>query len=382
MHASASAAISSGTRGAFGLRSLVVVPLIAASMITGPCLAAFFALTAATVGRVAAPRGPPVPSPRRAHRPDPGSARAPAGAARVLRGAHDARAPQRSSRAATPAARRTGRWCASSGPTASSAPAGRRSGAGRAARRSSSTSSTTRRTAPACRLPLVTLNTVGPTLMLYGSDEQKEHFLPQILAGELHFAIGYSEPGAGTDLASVSTPRRPRRRRVRDQRPEGLHHRRPRRRLDLARLPHRSRREEAQGHLDHPRAHRRAGVQAHADLGARRRAHERHVLRGRARPGHQRRARGERGLEAHHEPAQPRARRAGPGRQARPALRRGPRLGAGDAPRRRHARHRPGVGAADARSRARGRRDGEAPELARRRGAGGGRAQPRAMRPR
>jgi alkylation response protein AidB-like acyl-CoA dehydrogenase len=54
-------------------------------------------------------------------------------------------------------------------------------------------------------LPLVTLNTVGPTLMLYGSDEQKDHFLPQILKGELHFAIGYSEPGAGTDLASVST---------------------------------------------------------------------------------------------------------------------------------------------------------------------------------
>jgi alkylation response protein AidB-like acyl-CoA dehydrogenase len=54
-------------------------------------------------------------------------------------------------------------------------------------------------------MPLVTLNTVGPTLMRFGSDEQKDYFLPRILAGELHFAIGYTEPGAGTDLASLRT---------------------------------------------------------------------------------------------------------------------------------------------------------------------------------
>jgi alkylation response protein AidB-like acyl-CoA dehydrogenase len=54
-------------------------------------------------------------------------------------------------------------------------------------------------------MPLVTLNTVGPTLMRFGSDEQRAYFLPRILAGELHFAIGYSEPGAGTDLASLRT---------------------------------------------------------------------------------------------------------------------------------------------------------------------------------
>ncbi len=54
-------------------------------------------------------------------------------------------------------------------------------------------------------LPLVTLNTVGPTLMAFGTDEQKDYFLPKILAGELHFSIGYSEPGAGTDLASLRT---------------------------------------------------------------------------------------------------------------------------------------------------------------------------------
>jgi 3-oxo-4-pregnene-20-carboxyl-CoA dehydrogenase beta subunit len=54
-------------------------------------------------------------------------------------------------------------------------------------------------------LPGVTLQTVGPTLMEHGSGEQKDFFLPRILAGELHFAIGYTEPGAGTDLASLRT---------------------------------------------------------------------------------------------------------------------------------------------------------------------------------
>lgn len=54
-------------------------------------------------------------------------------------------------------------------------------------------------------LSLVTLNTVAPTLMKHGSQEQKDFFLPQILRGELMFAIGYTEPGAGTDLASLQT---------------------------------------------------------------------------------------------------------------------------------------------------------------------------------
>jgi len=53
--------------------------------------------------------------------------------------------------------------------------------------------------------PLVTVNTVGPTLMRYGTPEQRERFLPGILAGEIVFAIGYTESEAGTDLASLST---------------------------------------------------------------------------------------------------------------------------------------------------------------------------------
>lgn len=54
-------------------------------------------------------------------------------------------------------------------------------------------------------LPSVTLMTVGPTLQVYGTEEQKERFLPLILAGEVHFAIGYSEADAGTDLAALTT---------------------------------------------------------------------------------------------------------------------------------------------------------------------------------
>lgn len=54
-------------------------------------------------------------------------------------------------------------------------------------------------------LPAVTLQTVGPTLQKYGTEAQKAKFLTAILAGDVHFAIGYTEPEAGTDLASLRT---------------------------------------------------------------------------------------------------------------------------------------------------------------------------------
>jgi len=54
-------------------------------------------------------------------------------------------------------------------------------------------------------VPMLTINSVAPTIMQYGSDEQKAFYLPKILAGEIHFAIGYTEPEAGTDLASLKT---------------------------------------------------------------------------------------------------------------------------------------------------------------------------------
>ena len=54
-------------------------------------------------------------------------------------------------------------------------------------------------------VPMLTINSVAPTIMRYGSEELKNEFIPQILAGEIHFAIGYSEPDAGTDLQAIRT---------------------------------------------------------------------------------------------------------------------------------------------------------------------------------
>src|SRR5215472_12765783 len=54
-------------------------------------------------------------------------------------------------------------------------------------------------------VPFLTANTVGPTIMRFGTAEQKAFYLPRIAAGEIHFSIGYSEPEAGTDLASLRT---------------------------------------------------------------------------------------------------------------------------------------------------------------------------------
>jgi 3-oxocholest-4-en-26-oyl-CoA dehydrogenase alpha subunit len=53
--------------------------------------------------------------------------------------------------------------------------------------------------------PFVTVNTVGPAIMAHGTDEQKAQYLTGILKGEINFAIGYTEPEAGTDLASLRT---------------------------------------------------------------------------------------------------------------------------------------------------------------------------------
>src|SRR5437867_4454318 len=54
-------------------------------------------------------------------------------------------------------------------------------------------------------LPMLSINAVGPAIMEHGSEAQKQKYLPAILRGECHFAIGYTEPSSGTDLASLRT---------------------------------------------------------------------------------------------------------------------------------------------------------------------------------
>ncbi|NND66540.1 MAG: acyl-CoA dehydrogenase, partial [Halioglobus sp.] len=58
-----------------------------------------------------------------------------------------------------------------------------------------------------CRSPLSSLGILllAPAMMKYASEEQKRHYLPQIARGEIRWCQGYSEPGSGSDLASLQT---------------------------------------------------------------------------------------------------------------------------------------------------------------------------------
>ncbi len=97
--------------------------------------------------------------------------------------------------------------------------------------------------APGPQAPIVgkNLGVIVNTLLHHGSEKLKQEFIPRIMRNEIQWALAYSEPEAGSDLANMQMPRRAGRRRVGRERPEALHHLRALLRLPLDRRPHRPR---------------------------------------------------------------------------------------------------------------------------------------------
>ena len=105
---------------------------------------------------------------------------------------------------------------------------------------------------------------ISASLISFGTPSNSSRWAVPILRAEMTASLGMSEPGAGSDLASLRTRRCPRRRRLRRQRAEGVDVRRPRRRRSADFCSHRSKRPQAQGHqrADDPNRPSRCGPTA------------------------------------------------------------------------------------------------------------------------
>ncbi len=88
---------------------------------------------------------------------------------------------------------------------------------------------------------------IGPMIIRWGTDEQKDRWIPNILNADDHWCQGFSEPQAGSDLANLRTTGRRRRRRLRAQRAEDLDLERAHRQVGPVPRAHRSRRHRARG---------------------------------------------------------------------------------------------------------------------------------------
>ena len=152
-------------------------------------------------------------------------------------------------------------------------------------------------------LPLLTLNSVGPTLMALGTDEQKRRLLPGILRGEV------ISPSAIPNRRPEPTWRHSRPGRcvtgtIRDQWPEDLHERDPVRRLRLVGGPDRPGSAQAQGPVGVHGAGRHAGVPLGPFAHDRGRHHQFDLLRRCPGPSGESRRSGKPRLETDHQPAQ------------------------------------------------------------------------------
>ena len=198
------------------------------------------------------------------------------------------------------------RRCSTPGSPASPGP----SRGGRGSRASTRACSTRR---PRGRVLPTAMYTIGlgmviPTMIEFGTDEQKERYVAKALRGEEVWSQLFSEPGAGSDVASLQMRGRARRRGVGAQRAEGVDHRRPDLRLRRRHRPHERRRPEAPGHHHVRRRLQGAGRRgAAAAPDDRRRQLQRGVLQRRPRPDRQRHRTGRRRVALRHRHADERA---------------------------------------------------------------------------